>query len=353
MSRDRRRRSSRLGAHPERRILAPARRAALRRELEGHEVPWLPFRRRSRARFVVLPPVVNMYAKPKVSSPVVSQAILGMSVLVIRRRTGWALVETPDRYRGWMRTPALRHDRRHLPVVEVRSLLANIYSGRDVTTRAPIAVLPMLARLEVTAGSGPFRAGSAARATGARGGDSGSRVSGRGEARAGGAAVDDWVRVHLPDGRRGWAQTADLSPPIGAAGRRLIARSAGRSASVVGMALRFLGLPYLWGGITTFGLDCSGLVQLAHRAVGIILPRDADLQWADRRLSPVAAAAIRPGDLVFFGPRRGAITHVGIAIGRRAFVNATTRHRPEVRIERLDDPYWKRLFRGSRRLPGD
>jgi cell wall-associated NlpC family hydrolase len=334
LSSERRRRSSRLGAHPERRILTPVRRAALRHAVEDRSVPWLPFRRRSRARFVVLAPVVNMHARPRVSSAVVSQAILGMSVVMMKRRLGWALVETPDRYRGWIRTPALRPDRRRMPVVEVRSLLANIYAARDVTTRAPIAVLPMLARVEVAANSGPVRG------------------SGH-EARAGGAAVEDWVRVHLPDGRRGWAQSADVSAPIGAAGRRALARSPGRSAAVVSMALRFLGLPYLWGGITTFGLDCSGLVQLAHRALGIVLPRDADLQWADRRLSPVAAGSIRPGDLVFFGPRRGAITHVGIAIGRRAFVNATTRHRPEVRIERLDDPYWKRLFRGARRLPGD
>jgi cell wall-associated NlpC family hydrolase len=273
-----------------------------------------------------------MHARPKASSPVVSQAILGMSVVMMKRRLGWALVETPDRYRGWIRTPALRRDQRHMPVVEVTSLLANIYAARDVTTRAPIAVLPMLARVEVSAHSGTVRGAVAAQ---------------------GGAAVEDWVQVHLPDGRRGWAQSADLSAPIGTAGRRALARSPGRSAAVVSMALRFLGLPYLWGGITTFGLDCSGLVQLAHRALGIVLPRDADLQWADRRLSPVAAGSIRPGDLVFFGPRRGAITHVGIALGRRAFVNATTRHRPEVRIERLDDPYWKRLFRGARRLPGE
>jgi len=296
-----------------------------------------PPRRRSRARFVVLPPVVNMYERPQPTSPVVSQAILGTSVVIIRRRSGWALVETPDRYRGWMRTPALRHDRRHLPVVEVRSLLANLYAGRDVTTRAPIAVLPMLARVEIAGAPGASR-GRGATAH---------------ETRGGGAATTDWQRVHLPDGRSAWAQTADLHPPVGTAGRHAISRTTGRAAAVVATALRFIGLPYLWGGITTFGLDCSGLVQLAHRAVGVILPRDADLQWGDRRLSPVPARGIRPGDLVFFGPRRGTITHVGIAIGRRSFVNATTRSRPEVRIDRLDDPYWKRLYRGARRLPGD
>jgi cell wall-associated NlpC family hydrolase len=350
VSRDRRRRSSRLGAHPERRVLAPVRRALLHREARDlGDVPTLPPRRRSRSRFVVLPPVVNMYELPQPTSPVVSQAILGTSVVVVRRRKGWALVETPDRYRGWVRTPALKHDRRHLPIAEVRSLLANIYAGRDVTTRAPIAVLPMLARVEISGGTA-----AAVRGAGSSGRAGAARVAGAAhEARGGGAAATEWQRVHLPDGRSGWAQTADLHPPVGVAGRHAISRTTGRAAAVVATALRFVGLPYLWGGITTFGLDCSGLVQLVHRAVGVILPRDADLQWADRRLSPVPAGRIRPGDLVFFGPRRGTITHVGIAVGRRAFVNATTRGRPEVRIDRIDDPYWKKLFRGARRLPGD
>jgi cell wall-associated NlpC family hydrolase len=270
----------------------------------------------------------------------VSQAILGTSVLVMRRRSGWALVETPDRYRGWMRTPALRRDRRHMPVVEVRSLLANVYSRQDVTTRAPIAVLPMLARVEISGAPAPALRSARRRSAGAAH-----------ETRGGTTGTADWQRIHLPDGRTGWAQTADLHPPVGTAGRHALSRTTGRAAEVVATALRFVGLPYLWGGITTFGLDCSGLVQLAHRAVGVILPRDADLQWADRRLSPVPPGSIRPGDLVFFGPRRGTITHVGIAIGRRAFVNATTRRRPEVRIDRLADPYWKKLFRGARRLP--
>ncbi|HYV20069.1 MAG TPA: C40 family peptidase [Verrucomicrobiae bacterium] len=349
MIRDRRRRSARLGAHPERRVLAPVRRAVLRRSAgDAGAVPSLPPQRRSRRRFVVLPPVVNMHAAPRPTSPVVSQAILGTSVLVIRRRSGWALVETPDRYRGWMRSPALRHDRRHMPVVEVRSLLANVYAGQDVTTRAPIAVLPMLARVEISGTAAPAlrSAGTRARRAG--------RVAGAAhEARGGAVGTADWQRIHLPDGRTGWAQTADLHAPVGIAGRHAISRTTGRAAEVVATALRFVGLPYLWGGITTFGLDCSGLVQLAHRAVGVILPRDADLQWADRRLSPVPPGRIRPGDLVFFGPRRGTITHVGIAIGRRAFVNATTRRRPEVRIDRLADPYWKKLFRGARRLPRD
>ncbi|HUD71610.1 MAG TPA: C40 family peptidase [Dongiaceae bacterium] len=311
MSPERRRRPGRLGAHPERRALARTLRDAL-----AAAAPPLSLRARSARRAVVLPPVVNMFARASRSAPVVSQAVLGARVAVVKRIPGWALCETGDRYRGWIRAAALAADRRDGSLFEVASLFANVYSERDVTTRAPIAVLPILARVEATPAGG-------------------------------GEHERTWTRVRLPDGRRGFVQHADLrpadAPPTPAAER---------PGRVVATALRFLGLPYLWGGTTPFGLDCSGLVQLAHRVHGVFLPRDADLQWADRRLLSVARGRLRPGDLVFFGPGKRSITHVGIALGGRAFVNATTRGVPVVRIDRLEDPGWRVLWRGARRLPG-
>lgn len=271
---------------------------------------------RDAGQAVVLPPVVNMYAQPSDASAVVSQATLGTRVQALRRRAGWTLAETPDRYRGWIRSAALRPDRRDQPLAEVRNLFANIYPARDVTARAPIAVLPLLSRLEVIGGRD-------------------------GRVREGGAAPE-WLRVRLPDGRIGWAQSGDI---------RSFGDVEGGPAGPLATALRFLGLPYLWGGTTPFGVDCSGLVQLAHRVHGVHLPRDADLQFADRRLTQVPRGRIRAGDLVFFGPRRRAITHVGIALGPGAFLSATTRSGPLVRIDRLTDPYWRKLFLGARRPP--
>jgi len=88
-----------------------------------------------------------------------------------------------------------------------------------------------------------------------------------------------------------------------------------------------------------------------HRIHGYLLPRDADLQYADRRLQSVSRARLRAGDLVFFRTGRHRYHARRPGARKRAFVNATTHGAPVVRIDRLDDPYWKRLYRGARRLP--
>src|SRR5208282_4667346 len=101
----------------------------------------------------------------------------------------------------------------------------------------------------------------------------------------------------------------------------------------VAVAERFLGVPYLWGGKTTLGLDCSGLLQVALSACGISCPRDSDMQ--EQALgSPVAAATPWPdprrGDLVFW---KG---HVAIVRDRATFVHANAFHMA-VAIEPIDD----------------
>lgn len=85
---------------------------------------------------------------------------------------------------------------------------------------------------------------------------------------------------------------------------------------LIATAEAFLGVPYLWGGTTALGMDCSGYVQQVYRLNGIRLDRDADQQAMEGR--PVEGA--RAGDLLFFGDAR--VTHVGLAIGDGTFLNA-------------------------------
>lgn len=78
---------------------------------------------------------------------------------------------------------------------------------------------------------------------------------------------------------------------------------------VLAAARQFLGLPYLWGGTSAWGMDCSGIVHLAFRSLGVQVPRDAHDQAAAMRDVPLDA--VRPGDLYFFAPPGDEITHVG------------------------------------------
>jgi gamma-D-glutamyl-L-lysine dipeptidyl-peptidase len=273
-------------------------------------------------RAVVIKSVVNMYSAPDESVDVVSQAILGTNVRITEVLSdpslgapGWFRVETPDAYRGWVAGAALRSLGETEPeyasegsVFEVTSLFANVYATGDVTERKPVVTATIGARL------------------------------------AAGACGDRWCEVTLPDGGKGWVQTGDGSAGDALAPRRKLAPD-----ETVALSKRFLGLPYLWGGTTPYGFDCSGFVQLLYHLSGIEILRDADVQMTGSGLSEVPPGSETARDLVFFGPAKDKITHVGMMIGPTDFINATTHGRPLVQISDLGDPYWKKLYQGARR----
>ena len=78
----------------------------------------------------------------------------------------------------------------------------------------------------------------------------------------------------LRPGLAGWVPAAELRSLS-----ELPADEAGRRAQIIADAARFTGVPYLWGGCSAFGIDCSGYAQLLHRLAGVIIPRDADQQF--------------------------------------------------------------------------
>jgi cell wall-associated NlpC family hydrolase len=89
----------------------------------------------------------------------------------------------------------------------------------------------------------------------------------------------------------------------------------------VNVALAQLGTPYVWGGESRSGFDCSGLVQFSYARAGLALPRTAQQQYDATPHLP-ADAELQPGDLVFFGAGPGAVDHVGIALGDGRMVDA-------------------------------
>ncbi len=221
-----------------------------------------------------------------------TQALYGMQVTVVGHSGSWSEVVVhgqptpldPRGYPGWMPTrqltgntsleAALRND----PVAVVVVRLAWL---RDPTTFQPRLRISFATRLPVVGRSGSYDL------------------------------------VATPAGGRMAIRTSAIAeyPSVAA-----IPHPTG--ARLVAVARRFLGLPYLWGGTSGFGYDCSGFTWAVFRRFGIGLSRDADRQAVHG--TPVARSALQPGDLVFFAGAGGVgtIHHVGIYAGAGQIIDA-------------------------------
>ena len=115
---------------------------------------------------------------------------------------------------------------------------------------------------------------------------------------------------------------------------------------LLNIAMRFGGVPYVWGGETPDGFDCSGFVQYVFRQIGINLPRTADVQYELGR--KVLQSELQPGDLVFFETYEPGASHNGIYVGDGNFIGANSG--TGVAVASLASPYWRTRYLGARRL---
>lgn len=115
------------------------------------------------------------------------------------------------------------------------------------------------------------------------------------------------------------------------------------------VAQKQLNIPYVWGGTTPKGFDCSGLVQYSYKVNKLKLPRTASQQYASTKRIPTHQA--KSGDLVFFrntGKRKG-ITHVGIYLGNGKFIHAPRKGKT-VEITKVDNKFWNKHLAGFGRV---
>lgn len=123
--------------------------------------------------------------------------------------------------------------------------------------------------------------------------------------------------------------------------------SATTGSSIVFTAKQYLGVPYVWGGSTPSGFDCSGFVQYVYAKHGISLPRTSKQQWTVG--TSISKASLQPGDLVFFANTyTSGVSHLGIYIGNGQFIHASSSK--GVIISDLSNSYWASHYHGCRRV---
>lgn len=223
-----------------------------------------------------------VYAGPQLPAALISQVVLGARVEVLERTGQWLCIRTGDGYVGWT------HEGYLLLGEEAWAKAWERGQGGE-------GVVSLGAELSDDAGRPLMRL------------PWGARVVRRGAA------------YWLPDGRTGRlaggelvavARLPELFPPAG--------------ESIVRAARRWLGAPYLWGGITHQGVDCSGLVQAIMGLHGIALPRDSHQQAEVGGLiaGDDILADLHAGDLLFFADHGDRVSHVAISTGGSAIIHS-------------------------------
>lgn len=270
----------------------------------------------------------NLRSEPSQSAELATQASYGTPVMIIDDRGSWLRVQLPDGYRAWMErdalarlTPEMFGRWREAPRLIVTSVTETHAIADTLAGKVPDNVVTDLVLGSIVEGEMP--------GLGTR-----------------------YAAISLPDGRSGYVVAATVEPFGEWATKRYDPQA------ILSVAYSLMGVPYLWGGTTTKGVDCSGLVKTAFFASAIILPRNASQQAASGiAVDFTTPHLLQPADLLFFSPEdepeSKRITHVAVYDGAGLYVHASGR----VRVNGFDPSGARYLARPVKRavriaLPG-
>lgn len=269
-----------------------------------------------------------MREEPEYEAELGNQMLMGTLGKVLGFKGSWIHVESPDPYRAW---------------VGPRGLVLMTDSEKDAYLRADKYIF-----------TGWY--GRISEAPSANSAAVGDLVAGDIILKGSGRARKGFLPVVTPDGRSGYVPRAELSD------FSEWCKKEPSADKIVSTAMRMMGVPYLWGGNTVKGVDCSGMTRLAYFLNGVLLPRNASQQALVGLDIPVGKindeadfSALKPGDLLFFagGANPQKVTHVGMYIGGGRFIHSSGM----VRISSLDpeagDYYGSKSLVKARRMLGE
>lgn len=279
-----------------------------------------------------------MRAMPDYESALETQSLMGTVVEIVGEEGYWRQVVTPEPYTAWCTnlglvemTPEQINEYKAAPKYICTAFHSAVYATPSYKAQR-ISDLSMGNLLRVVYPKGkqtPRNSGSA-------------RHDNQKNKAMKPSQTKKWAEVMLPDGRKGWTPKADIKEFD-----KWAARPKPSEKDIINTAKQFLGTPYLWGGASSKGLDCSGMVRLSWFMNGYLLPRNASQQIrlgreiimeADHSIAKDSKLFhdemvrrirnLKPGDLVFFGSpetrwKKEAITHVGIYIGNGEIIHAS------------------------------
>ena len=285
---------------------------------------------------------VYMRAQPDYESALETQELMGTVVEIVNEKGYWREIVSPQPYQAWVTEKGLvemsdaeLEAYRQAPKVMFTALYGHVYSWPSFKSETVCDLV----------GGNIMRVISEV-----------PDVDSAGRALKGKTRKKDWTHVMLPSGKTGWVRSDSIARHEGF---RSIAKGEGNADSIseketrdiIEQALKLVGVPYLWGGMSAKGVDCSGLVRISHLMNGILLPRNASQQihcgdrvempldkkfWNDRSDDAAFKAEmlsrisyIEKGDLVFFGTpamkegQKDRVTHVGIYLGNGKIIHAS------------------------------
>jgi gamma-D-glutamyl-L-lysine dipeptidyl-peptidase len=239
--------------------------------------------------------VANLRTKPAHSAELATQALLGTPLIVLESADGWYRVQTPDNYISWVDNGGIQlvDGNEFLKWKSAHKIIILSFNAfayaTDTITFSTIS--------DLVAGNILVQIGETGK----------------------------YFEVVFPDGRKGYVSKTDAMDF-----NQWMARPDPDANQLIVTAVKFLGIPYLWGGTSTKGVDCSGFIKMSWFLNGIIIQRDASQQALYGTLITTYKSSefLRPGDLLFFGYHglsgsADRVTHVAMVTGLNSYIHSS------------------------------